>query len=110
MSRASSSWPALGTTATVAVTEPAMLIPARVAIERELAAIDAACSRFRPDSELVWLNARGGRPTRVSALLLEAVEVALRAAELTGGAVDPTLAGSLEAAGYDRDLAAIPGD
>lgn len=110
MSSSSSSWRALGTAALVAVTDADALAPARTAVERELAAIDAACSRFRPDSELVWLNARGGRPTRVSPLLLEAVEVALRAARVTDGAVDPTLAASLEAAGYDRDLAAIPPD
>ncbi|MDX6641728.1 MAG: FAD:protein transferase, partial [Solirubrobacteraceae bacterium] len=38
-------------------------------------------------------------------LLLEAVEVALRAAALTGGAVDPTVGEALVLAGYDRDFA-----
>jgi thiamine biosynthesis lipoprotein len=107
---ASAAWEALGTTVAVAVTDHAAVSAARSAVERELAAIDAACSRFRPDAELVWLNARNGRPTRVSPLLLEAIEVALRAARVTGGAVDPTLCSSLEAAGYDRDLAALPPD
>src|SRR5207302_9964956 len=46
---------------------------------------------------------RAGRWMRSSPLLIEAVEVALRAAELTGGDVDPTVGRELELAGYDRD-------
>ena len=37
------------------------------------------------------LNARAGRTTRVGPLLLDAIEVALRAAALTDGIVDPTI-------------------
>jgi thiamine biosynthesis lipoprotein len=40
----------------------------------------------------------------VSALLYEAVEVAIRAAEITGGLVDPTVGGPLRDLGYDRDF------
>jgi thiamine biosynthesis lipoprotein ApbE len=79
------------------------LAPARALLERELAAIDEACSRFRADSELSRLNARAGRSTAVSPLLIEALEVALRAAELSDGDVDPTVGRALELAGYDRD-------
>ena len=39
----------------------------------------------------------------MSPLLIEALEVALRAAELTDGDVDPTVGRALELAGYDRD-------
>jgi thiamine biosynthesis lipoprotein len=83
-----------------------------VATESELDAIDRACSRFRADSELTRVNTGAGRPVRVSALLLEALEVALRAARLTDGAVDPTVGLALELAGYDRDwrLLAPPGE
>ena len=49
------------------------------------------------------MNARAGRPVQASPLLIEALEVALRAAELTGGDVDPTVGMALELAGYDRD-------
>lgn len=77
------------------------------AVRAEVAAIDLACSRFRPDSELSRLNAAGGRPMPASALLLDAVEVALRAARLTGGLVDPTIGRALRLLGYDRDFAAI---
>jgi thiamine biosynthesis lipoprotein len=97
------SWEALGTTVVLRVVEPAALASARAAVERELDAIDLACSRFRADSELVALNARAGHPVRVSPLLLEAVKLALRGAELTGGDVDPTIGRALELAGYDRD-------
>ena len=57
---ASATWPALGTSATVLVTEPRALEAARHEVEEELAAIDLACSRFRDDSELARLNAAGG--------------------------------------------------
>ncbi|MGH2907720.1 MAG: FAD:protein FMN transferase [Solirubrobacteraceae bacterium] len=77
---------------------------ARAAVERIIAEIDAACSRFREDSELMALNRSGGRPTRVSPLLFDAVQAAVRAAALTDGDVDPTLGEALIALGYDRDF------
>jgi FAD:protein FMN transferase len=99
----SSTWEALGTSVVLRVIDPAALDGARAAVEHELAAIDRACSRFRADSELSALNARAGLWTSLSPLLLEALEVALRAAELTDGNVDPTVGLALELAGYDRD-------
>lgn len=96
-------WSALGTTAVLCVTDARGLARARTSVERELAAIDRACSRFRSDSELVRVNEAGGRLTRVSPLLCEALALALRAAELTNGDVDPTVGRALELAGYDRD-------
>jgi thiamine biosynthesis lipoprotein len=105
-----SSWPALGTSAGILVAGDAEAHDAaRAAVETELAAIDAACSRFRDDSELVAVDTARGRPVPVSPLLLEALEVALRAAHLTGGLVDPTIAGALRSAGYDRDFAFVRG-
>jgi thiamine biosynthesis lipoprotein len=101
-------WPALGTTASVAVSDRPALARARAAVEAELAAIDRACSRFRPDSDLSRVNAGAGRPVRVGELLLDAIEVALRAAALTGGIVDPTIGRALILAGYDRDFATLP--
>jgi FAD:protein FMN transferase len=100
-------FPALGTTAALMVTDPGSMGPALDLVEREIAAIDRACSRFRPDSELTRLNAAPGRPIAVSALLLEAVEVALRAAALTGGVVDPTVGTAMRILGYDRDFAQV---
>jgi thiamine biosynthesis lipoprotein len=100
-------WAALGTTARLQVTEPRALAPARAAVEAELAAIDEACSRFREDSELSRLNRAEGPSMAVGPLLLEAIAVALRAAALTDGAVDPTVGQALVLAGYDRDFAAL---
>jgi thiamine biosynthesis lipoprotein ApbE len=99
------SWEALGTSVVLRVSDPdpAVLAQARSGVQRELDTIDRACSRFRADSELSRLNALEGRPARVSDLLLQAVELALRAAELTDGDVDPTVGRALELAGYDRD-------
>jgi thiamine biosynthesis lipoprotein len=51
------------------------------------------------------LNAAGGRWVHVGPALLEALTVALRAAALTDGAVDPTIGEALVLAGYDRDFA-----
>jgi FAD:protein FMN transferase len=100
---ACASWSALGTTVELRSTESGKLADARSAVERELAAIDRACSRFRADSELSQLNARAGRPFAASALFVEALALALDAAQLTDGAVDPTVGRALELAGYDRD-------
>ncbi len=104
------SWRALGTTATVVVTDADALAAARRAVESELEALDVACSRFRDDSELSLLNRCGGRGMRAGALLLEAMHVALRAARLTNGIVDPTVGEALVLAGYDRDFEQLAAD
>jgi len=101
---ASASWRALGTLVQLVVTDPAALPEARRLLTRDLAAVDAACSRFRADSEIRSLH--GGRQ-QVSPLLAEAVAVALRAARLTDGDVDPTVGAAMAAAGYDRDFQLI---
>jgi len=94
------------------VTEPEQLSAARELLEVELLALDLACSRFRPDSELVAVGnaarcAAGQVTVPVSPLLAEAVAVAIRAAQLTDGDVDPTVGGLLSALGYDRDFAEL---
>src|SRR5262249_43214527 len=99
-------WGVWGTTARLVVTDPGVLEDARARVEAERAAIDAACSRFRPDSELMTACAAGGAPVRVSGLLAELIGVALTAARRTGGDVSPTVGGALARLGYDRDFAA----
>jgi thiamine biosynthesis lipoprotein ApbE len=98
---ASAGWRALGTLVQVVVSDPAALPAARRLLENDLAEVDAACSRFRADSEIRSLA--GGRQ-HVSPLLAEAIGVALRAARLTDGDVDPTVGAAMSAAGYDRDF------
>jgi FAD:protein FMN transferase len=100
-------WRALGTTALLLTTEPDGLEAARRVVERELAAIDLAASRFRDDSEVSRIAAAGGRAVPVSPLLAAATAAALRAARLTGGALDPTVGTALADLGYDRDYAQL---
>ena len=100
----SAHWSALGTGVDVFVDRHDRLEPARRLVEDELDRIDRACSRFRDDSELSGVSRRAGRWVDVSPLCLEAVEAGLRAARLTGGAVDPTVGRSLRLLGYDRDF------
>jgi FAD:protein FMN transferase len=106
-SPASASFPALGTTAVVAVAEPSAIDLARELLVADLDAVDRACSRFRHDSELTWVNARAGGPVSVGSLLAQAVRVALDAARMSDGLVDPTLGVQVRAAGYDRTFALV---
>jgi FAD:protein FMN transferase len=101
------SFSVFGTTATLLVSEPGRVAGARAIADAELAAVDRACSRFRPDSELSRVNAAGGGATDVSDLFADLLEAALRAARLTDGDVDPTCGQALEEIGYDRDFALV---
>jgi thiamine biosynthesis lipoprotein len=101
---------ALGTTAEVLLTDVASLARGTVLLRGELERVDRLASRFRPDSELSRLNASEDRPVQVSKGLAELIEVSLRAARLSGGAVDPTIEGSMNRIGYDCDFAAMSKD
>ncbi len=101
---ATARWEALGTGVVLQVTDPLWLPRASAILARELEELDRACSRLRSDSDLSRVNAlAGGPPVRAAPLLIEALQVALRAAELTDGDVDPTVGAALVLAGYDRD-------
>ncbi len=102
LSEAAADWRALGTQVRVVVTDGRCLAEARRMLEADCADVDLACSRFRADSEICAL--RGGRAQQVSPLLAEAIAVALRAADLTDGDVDPTVGAAMSAIGYDRDF------
>ncbi len=101
---ASRSFRAIGTTATVVVPDVAAVDIAGRTLAGELEAIDLACSRFRADSELQMVHDNAGHTVKVGELLFEALDVALLAAERTGGAVDPTIGNAIAALGYDADL------
>lgn len=103
------SFTVFGTFGTLLVTNVSAVAAARRVVGAELRAIDLACSRFRPDSELTGLNKVAGRRQPVSPLLAEALAVALRAAAATDGDVDPTCGQSLVRLGYDRDFAELAG-
>jgi len=104
---ASALWSALGTTVVLCVSDPGALSEATRLLEQELAEIDSVASRFRPDSEVERLNARAGEWAVISPELHAALLVALQAARLSGGLVDPTLGDAMIAAGYDRDWAQL---
>jgi len=108
--RAAREWPLWSTTARLVVTDADELDAALEIADRELGAIDAACSRFRTDSELAHAAPHLPEGVEVSALLALLVRRAIDAAEATEGAVDPTLGYALDAVGYDRDIRLIVED
>jgi len=67
--------------------------------------IDASCSRFRDDSELSRLNARG--EAIVSATFERALVTAVESWHATQGLCDPTVLPALLALGYDSDFADV---
>jgi thiamine biosynthesis lipoprotein len=73
---------------------------AMVEAELEIRRLESVFSRFDCASELSQLNRCG--TLRVGPELLEVVELALAARDLTGGRFDPTVHDALVAAGYDR--------
>lgn len=101
---------ALGGSLRLVVTNPTSLRAAEAAVDEVVNAIDQAASRFRADSELSRLNALPERDIKVSPLLAQAIAAGLRGAELTGGAVDPTVGSAIRLAGYDTDFGQVPAD
>jgi FAD:protein FMN transferase len=101
-------WRAVGTTCasvvTAGVQDEREAHWALAAAREEVAACERELSRFDPTSDLSLLNAAGGRWTFVGHRLLEALGLALRAREDTGGRFDPTVLPALVAAGYDRSF------
>jgi thiamine biosynthesis lipoprotein len=65
--------------------------------------VEARCSRFDSDSELMQLTQHIGMPVGVSDLLFEAVRFAVAVADETGGAFDPTVGHAMARRGFDRE-------
>jgi thiamine biosynthesis lipoprotein ApbE len=106
--RRGADWRALGTWIRVVVTEPGRLGEARSILESDLAELDEACSRFRADSELCRLERSAGQWAAISPLLTAAISVALGAAAVTGGDLDPTVGSAMRELGYDRTFDHVP--
>lgn len=104
------SFAALGTTAVVQVEDARALESARLEVERVVAEIDRACSRFRDDSDLARANAHPDEDVVVSRCLLDAIDIALHGARSTDGLVDPTVGTAMREIGYDRDFARLDRD
>ena len=107
MHPATATFQALGTTAEITTLDPAALPVATDVLERELAAIDRACSRFRTDSEVSLLARAGGEWMPASGLFRRALAVGIAAANSTGGAVDPTVGATMRALGWDADFQVV---
>jgi thiamine biosynthesis lipoprotein len=69
--------------------------------------VEARCTRFREDSELMRLTAQVGVPVPVSAILFEALRFAVQVAEESGGAFDPTVQGNFGDIGFDEERSQI---
>ena len=74
------------------------------AARAEVAACEAALSRFDASSDLSRLNRGAGSWVAVDVRLVEALQLALRARAATRGRFDPTVLPALVAAGYDRSF------
>jgi FAD:protein FMN transferase len=92
------------------VADAAVLADAAADLRALLDQVDRAASRFRADSALSYANAHPGRPVPVPELLVELIDAALRIAEHTDGAVDPTVGRAVRRIGYDRDIATVAAD
>ena len=104
MSPATATFAALGTTAQITTLDATALSDGIDVLERELAAIDLSCSRFRDDSEVSRLERAGGAWMPAGQLLRDALAAGVRAAQATNGAVDPTVGAAMRALGWDADF------
>lgn len=75
------------------------------AAQRRVEQLAAVCTRFDVGSELMRLNQ--SRSAIVSAELLELLQAAVSARDVTSGDFDPTLGASIAALGYDRTFAEL---
>jgi thiamine biosynthesis lipoprotein len=64
--------------------------------------VEACCSRFEAESEVMKLTTQIGVAVHVSDMLFEAVQFALAVAEETGGAFDPTVGHAMATRGFNR--------
>jgi thiamine biosynthesis lipoprotein len=108
--RATATWDLWTTTASVVLDhrDRRHLAAAESCVREVTAAVDAACSRFRPDSELMARAGELERGAVVSPLLASLVHQSLDAAATTGGDVDPTLGARMVSLGYDAAFADAP--
>ena len=65
--------------------------------------IEERCTRFDARSEVMQLSAQAGVAVPVSPIVFESVQFALKVAEETGGAFDPTIGRRMEQRGFNRE-------
>jgi thiamine biosynthesis lipoprotein len=106
---AQSSWTVWELEASVTVTDGSVLADAEEIVRNVVAAVDAACSRFRTDSELMSLQPRMAQGVTVSPMFRLLLQRAVDAAVMTEGDVDPTLGADLAALGHGPGTQGTPG-
>ncbi|MFC5500819.1 FAD:protein FMN transferase [Lysinimonas soli] len=107
---AAADWSLWSTTGRLVVTDAEQLDAARRIVDRETALVEEASSRFRDDSELARIAPQLPTGVVVSDVLASLIRAALMAAQLTEGAVDPSLGRAINALGYDRDIRLVLDD
>jgi thiamine biosynthesis lipoprotein len=103
-------WDQWSTSCRLVVTAPEALPAASAIVDEVLTDVDRACSRFRPDSELLTLTRDADGWSELSPTLADLLRVALAAALQSDGAVDPTIGATLVDLGYDRDIRLLTDD
>lgn len=104
-------FPAMGTVVEAWADEANGLV-----LRRWFEQVESSCSRFRSESDLSRVNADNSTIVPLGGVLLEVVEAASRAYQLTDGLVDIGVGRAVEAWGYDRtfeevvDLDVAPAD
>lgn len=84
--------PTMGSSYVVKYVAPAPLSAVPAAVAEELAAVDAAFSNWRPDSEIARANAHlSTAPLPLSPRFAAVLQLALALAKVTDGAFDPTV-------------------
>jgi thiamine biosynthesis lipoprotein len=89
----------------VIANEPKSVQDAEAQIHRafeSFRAVEQACSRFSPDSELMMAARQIGTPVPVSPALFEPLKFALELAKVTEGVFDPTVGKTMEEYGFNR--------
>ncbi|HVJ49859.1 FAD:protein FMN transferase [Desulfitobacterium sp.] len=72
-----------------------------------LQTVEKRFSRFREDSELTHLNLSAGKPTSISTLMLEVLQLAENYYKITGGVFNPLILTALRNAGYNDSFEKI---
>ncbi|PRB13880.1 FAD:protein FMN transferase [Microbacterium sp. MYb62] len=98
---------AIGTHWEIETTDP-LSDEVRTMVSAEIARFDGEWSRFRDDSDVARLGREGGVLTSSDAGAMLDAYRALSAA--TAGAVNPLVAASLDALGYDADYSLVAGE
>jgi thiamine biosynthesis lipoprotein len=93
-----------GLSGSLATERPEQLRFAEKCLWQRLSEFDAACNRFRADSELSQLNDHPGETVSISDTFERALLCALDARDATDGLCDPSVLPALLALGYDVDF------